>query len=234
MKVLTLLLFVTFLASCTANVEENNTIEDYLDGNMSDKESKGFEKAMKKNAQLAKEVAIVKEVNQTISQEAKLKAFKKQLSHLSDSYFQLEEDKHAPNGVVTINSPKRNNRRRWLVAATILILAISSVFIWNLLNNPADSTALFAANYEPYGLGQRSSGTNNNALEQQAIEAYNNNSFAEAIPLLEQLIDANPSNEKNILRLGSAYLSNNQSQKAIDVFQKIINRAKLKFENIFN
>jgi len=196
--------------------KENNKIENYLDGNMSKKEQRGFEKSIQKDARLAKEVAVVQEVNETISQEAKLKAFKEQLSILGDSYFPVEKEGQ-------IVRPLHNRRpRRWLVAASILIIAVSGVFIWSLLNDDLDTEELFATNYEPYRLGQRSNVADGDEVEQQATEAYNNNDFNQAIPLFEKFLVTNSSNEKNILRLGSAYLSTNQAQKAIDIFQPII------------
>ena len=200
--------------------EKNNRIEEYLDGNMSEKESKEFQNAMQEDSKLANDVSIVKEVNQTISQNRKLKEFQKQLDSLNDTYFPMEEENHQSQGVV--RQLPRRNLRRWLVAASILILVVSSIFVWTSHNNGVDSTTLFAAHYEPYGLGQRGNDSNLNELEQKAAFVYNNNNFTEATPLFEELIQIDPSNEKNILRLGSAYLSTNQSQKAVDAFQKII------------
>ena len=200
--------------------EKNNRIEEYLDGNMSEKESKEFQNAMQEDSKLANDVSIVKEVNQTISQNRKLKEFQKQLDSLNDTYFPMEEENHQSQGVV--RQLPRRNLRRWLVAASILILVVSSIFVWTSLNNGVDSTTLFAAHYEPYGLGQRGNDSNLNELEQKAAFVYNNNNFTEATPLFEEIIQIDTSNEKNILRLGSAYLSTNQSQKAVDTFQKII------------
>ena len=70
--------------------EKNNRIEEYLDGNMSEKESKEFQNAMQEDSKLANDVSIVKEVNQTISQNRKLKEFQKQLDSLNDTYFPME------------------------------------------------------------------------------------------------------------------------------------------------
>jgi hypothetical protein len=72
-------------------MSNENKIEDYLDGNLTEKESSDFEQVIEKNAPLAKKLAVVNEVNQTISQEAKLQAFKKQLDSLSKDYFSEEE-----------------------------------------------------------------------------------------------------------------------------------------------
>ena len=127
--------------------EKNNRIEEYLDGNMSEKESKEFQNAMQEDSKLANDVSIVKEVNQTISQNRKLKEFQKQLDSLNDTYFPMEEENHQSQGVV--RQLPRRNLRRWLVAASILILVVSSIFVWTSLNNGVDSTTLFAAHYEP-------------------------------------------------------------------------------------
>lgn len=208
-----------YLAKDMSN-EKNNKIEDYLDGKLSNKELKEFEKTLQDDAQLAKKVKVTKEVNQTIAQETQLKAFKAQLNQLNENYFSAENAIQEPT---TIVKPLRsNNLRRSLIAASVLVLAVSAFFAWSVLNSSMSSAELFATHYEPYGIGQRGNNANGSELEQQATLAYNNNDFEKAIPLFEEITQSDDNNEKNILRLGSAYLSTNQPQKAIDTFQKII------------
>jgi tetratricopeptide (TPR) repeat protein len=197
-----------------------NKIEDYLDGLLSSEEQQTFEDAMKNDKALANKVAIVKEINHTIATEGKLKNFKKTLEPISNAHF--PNNKKSATKQATIIRPIKSNRKMWLMAASFLVLVVSSVLIWNVLKSETvDATELFAANYEPFNVNQRGENDDLTDIEKQTLETYNAKDFAAAIPLLEQLSTENPTDEQLILQLGSAYLSTNEVEKAIAIFQKI-------------
>jgi tetratricopeptide (TPR) repeat protein len=197
-----------------------NKIEDYLDGLLSSEEQQTFEDAMKNDKALANKVAIVKEINHTIATEGKLKNFKKTLEPISNAHFPNNQKKETTKE--TVIRPIKNNRKMWLIAASFLVLVVSSVLIWNVLKSETvDATELFAANYEPFNVNQRGENNDLTDIEKQALETYNAKDFAAAIPLLEQLSTENTTDEQLILQLGSAYLSTKQVEKAIAIFQKI-------------
>lgn len=195
-------------------------IEDYLDGLLSSDEQQTFEEAMRTDKALANKVAITKEVNHTIATEAKLQAFQKTLSNLDKIHFPVAEKTETTKTAVI--RPMKSNRKIWLIAASFLILVVSSILIRNALKSETiDNTALFAANYEPFNTGQRGDNGDLSDIENQALAAYTSKDFKAAIPLFAQLSIENPTDENLILQLGSAYLSTYKTSEAIAVFQKI-------------
>lgn len=197
-----------------------NKIEDYLDGLLSLEEQQTFEEAMQKDKVLAKKVAIAKEVNHTIATEGKLQDFQKTLVTLNDTHFPNNEKKETKQEAVI--RPLKNTRKMWLIAASFLVLVVSSVLIWNVLKSEtANGTELFAANYEPFNISQRGENSDLSDLEKQALATYNAKNFDAVTPLLEQLATEKPTDEQLILQLTSAYLSTNQTKKAIENCSKI-------------
>ncbi|NJN78765.1 MAG: hypothetical protein HC803_10970, partial [Saprospiraceae bacterium] len=141
-------------------------IEDYLDGLLSSEERQTFEDAMKNDRTLANKVAIVKEINHTIATEGKLQNFKKTLKPLNENHFPINQKKETKKDAVI--RPIKSNRKMWLIAASFLVLVVSSVLIWNVLKSEtASSTELFAANYEPFNVNQRGENDDLTDIEKQ-------------------------------------------------------------------
>ncbi|MFK7949598.1 MAG: tol-pal system YbgF family protein [Saprospiraceae bacterium] len=198
--------------------EWNNRIEDYLDNLMNEEDKKSFEIEMQNNKALANQVAIVQEINHTIGLDGKFQEFQETINILNQKHFQTTTTSKQETVVRSINPQKRF----LAIAAAIIVLVVSSVLIWNVLQSEtANSSELFATNYEPYTIVQRSGNDNLTEVEKAAFENYNNGNFEAAIPSLEQLVEKNAAEENYIFLLGSAYLSTNQSEKAIVIFQNI-------------
>lgn len=206
--------------------EWENRIEDYLDNLMNEVDKAAFEIAMQNDNALAKQVAIVKEINHTIGLESKFQDFQQTIKQLNQQHFQTKKTTkttQSPKEEVIIRSI--NSRRRFFaIAASLVILVVSAVLIWNVFKaETIDSTELFADNFEPYNIGQRGGNDDLTTVEKAAFENYTNGNYDVAIPNLEQLVETNPTKENYLLSLGSAYVSTRQTNKAIETFQKINN-----------
>jgi anti-sigma factor RsiW len=104
-----------------------NKMEDYLDGLLSSEERQTFEEAMQNDKALANKVAIVKEINQTVAMEGKFKNFQKTLVSLN--YIHFPNTEKAEKKQEAVIRPMKNNRKMWLIAASFLVLVVSSVLI---------------------------------------------------------------------------------------------------------
>ena len=187
-----------------------------------------FEQSIATNPILKEKVALVREINQAIEDEPLAKSVEQQLKFLGNRHF-------ASNQVTKKTSPQQKTtpihsltRRKWVIAATILIIVVGGGIIWNMLQNTStDTTALFANNFEAYQLATRSEvDTNLTEIEQQAIQTYSDAKYTKAIPLFEQLATTPKVTDNQLLALGSCYLHTNQSDKAITTFNKIIDRTE--------
>lgn len=208
--------------------EWDNRIDDYLDNLMSEEEKKSFEIEMQENKALAKQLAVAKEINQTIGLEGKFQEFQKTIHTLNQRHFQNNQ-KETPKQEATIRSI--NPRRRFLaIAAAVIVLVVSSVLIWNVLQSESPSSSeLFAANYEPYTIGQRSGNDDLTEVEKAAFENYADGNYKTAILNFQILVTQNPTNETYLLGLGSAYLSTQQTINAIKIFD-LINDSSINYQ----
>lgn len=213
--------------------ELDNRIEDYLDNLMNEEDKKSFELAIQNDKALAKQVAIVQEINQTIGLEGKFQKFQKTINQLNQQYFQTtttsEKGRTTPKEEAIVRSI--NPRKRFLaIAAAVIVLVVSSVLIWNIMQSETvDSAELFAANYEPYTIGQRSGNDDLTEVEKAAFENYANGNFEAAIPSLETLVSENSTDETYLLSLGNAYLSTQQTDNAIETFS-LINDSSVNYQ----
>lgn len=204
--------------------EWDSRIEDYLDNLMNEEERKSFETAMQNDKALKKQVAIIQEINQTIGLEGKFQEFQETINTLNQRHFSTEQTDNTSKKSETVVRQLTPQRRFFAIAAAFIAFVVSAVLIWSTIKSETISTEeLFASNYEPYNIGQRSGSDNLNETEKTAFKNYTDGNFENAIVDLEPLVVINPTEENYLLSLGSAYVSTQQTNKAISTFQKINN-----------
>lgn len=184
-------------------------IEHYLDGKLSDTERLAFEERVRSEAELRAQVEEMKLIREGIVW-ASRKEVLKSLKELEATLPEVE----AP--VIPLW------RNTWLqVAAGISLLAVCAYLLWPRTQEPAQ---LFAEYFEPYPNiimpTVRGVVENDSTVKAQAFRAYDQQDYAQAIQLFEKL---STQDEAVLLYLGNSYLASGQPEKALVLFEKVLN-----------
>jgi tetratricopeptide (TPR) repeat protein len=112
-------------------------------------------------------------------------------------------------------------RKTWFqVAASFAILALCAYLVWP---RPEDPKELFAEYFEPYPNiiipTVRGDFPADSSLKAKAYKAYDQADYKEAIVLFEEI---DGKDEGVLLYLGNAYLANGDAERAIPLFEKVI------------
>lgn len=192
-----------------------NQIDEYILGKLSPNEVQEFRQQLLIDSNLADEVKkreIILGGLEALGNEKmrdRIKAVRKEM---------LEE---ASNN--TLGRERSRSLFIWLsAAAAIFVLYWAG---WHFLN-PATINAetIFAETYSPYleDFGSRGSNSTKNYL--QAVTSYEAKNYADAIPLLENILKVEPQNSEVELILGDCLLSINKTEEAIEHFNAVIAR----------
>ena len=203
---------------------ENNwtKIEAYFNGTLDDQERKKLEEKMKTDKDFAQEVELYKDIEGGLRLKGN-KALKKQL-----------EDIHQ-----RVRNKSRQGQIRSLaayrvatIAAAIALLILAGYF----LLKPAapGHLDLFAQNYESYEWNLNTRGENPDATLRNLNQLYQSKAYQQLISEIESL---NPNLEQDArltMALGTAYLSLDEYDKAIQHFQTASDNALLQSEANWN
>lgn len=189
-------------------------ISQYVDGELSGEALFAFEKEMQANAELVKEVALYKTINEELSQQVKNEkeeqALTNNLKGLSENHFKKDQAK-----VKSIN-------RWWYAAAAAAAAAILITVIRPFPSEPFNSEKLFAyyiKDIEELPAGQR--GNNDDTVLIKAVNFYNNKDYPNALPLLQNILTGKPDETELQLAAGICYLQKGQYDSASNVFDRI-------------
>lgn len=181
--------------------EQFNHIDQYINGKLSDAETKAFEQQIQNNPNLAEEVALHQELGEFLS-DAQGIALETQLTAVGEEFSQAYQQK---------NTPKTSTSFYWVAAASLLLFL--SVAWW--FSSPKSSEALFAAHYETYVSDEleRSNNTISSPLE-EALKAYNSQDYQTAQAQFKTQLDASTarSNNSNLIRFHLAMIHLEQQE----------------------
>jgi tetratricopeptide (TPR) repeat protein len=190
-------------------VEEQDIIEQYVNNTLSEQERNAFEQQLAQSEMLR---AAVEEM--ALIREGIVRASRAQALH---TLKELEATLPAIEAPVV---PLWRNT--WLqMAAGLSLLAVAVYLLWPRTQEPA---TLYAEYFEPYpniimptvrGVLETDS-----TLKAQAYRAYDRQEYTQAISLFEQLREKD---EAVLLYLGNSYLALSQPQKALPLFEKVVN-----------
>ncbi|MFK8009418.1 MAG: tetratricopeptide repeat protein [Saprospiraceae bacterium] len=192
-----------------------NQIDDFILNKLSPQEKEDFRQQLLKNAELAQEVRkreLVRDGLEALGNQKmkdRIKVVRKEM---------LDQEKND-------NPPKNQNRiiPLWIMAAAaIFILGFVG---WQFLN-PTEITPeeIFAESYQPYMEDFGSRGTDMTKNYLQAGTYYNERNYSAAIPLLQNILEAEPQNSEVELVLGDCLLSINKTEEAMVHFNSILAR----------
>lgn len=184
-------------------------IEHYLDGSLSETERLAFEERVSGDAELRAQVEEMRLIREGIVR-ASRKVVLKSLQELEATLPAVETP------VIPLW------RKTWLqVAAGISLLALCVYLLWPRTQEPAQ---LFAEYFEPYPNiimpTVRGVIENDSTAKAQGFRAYDQQNYAEAIRLFEAV---QQKDEGVFLYLGNSYLANGQPEKALPLFEKVLN-----------
>jgi tetratricopeptide (TPR) repeat protein len=165
-------------------VSNTERVIKYLDGELSEVEVLEFEKLLKSDPDLSKELNFVKDIEKCF-QDKSLETFKSSLQRARQNFVESEQSQKGRTRVL-IPELKRYSR----IAAVVLILITSVVAVVHILSlKPNRNEKLFTQYFQPYQ-GDVSSRSDANAVTnlQFAFQAYNNKQYHEAISLFDKVL----------------------------------------------
>ncbi len=197
-------------------MDKNNrqeSIELYLQGKLEGQSLHDFEQQLKVDKTLQEDVTISKDVEEVINEVESEELFKENLLKLGGQY-------------VVAQKPKTNATSfplNWgIIILVVVVLAVVGYFFWQQQNisNSVEPEQIFASYYEPYPSSSITrSNVDTDEAYQNAIKAYNNEKYSEAI----EGLTTKPADIPTQLLLSNCYLkvSPPETQKAIEALKSI-------------
>jgi tetratricopeptide (TPR) repeat protein len=187
--------------------EELDLIERYLLRSMSPDEMHEFALTLTQDTTLHAKVEEVRLLMLGVSEavvEEKLNGYHSELPAVDKG--------EAPGKIAWLN-------RLLVAAAGIVVVAVGA---WLLLGRPSEEEKIFAAHYKPDpGLISAMSTSDNYAFDRAMVD-YKTGFYDTAILSWEGLLSTKPDNDTLNYFIGSAWLAEDESEKAIPYFQKVI------------
>jgi hypothetical protein len=180
-------------------------INRYLYGEMNAEEMKAFEEQMQQDAELQNEVALLKDVNDTLK--IKLHPGENEMA-LRNSLQEMNADFFANKNEQAKIIPL--NRRRWMTAVAAVFVIGLLLTVWQPWKKE-DLYKQYAAIQMP-GIAER--GATADSLLKSAVENFNNKKFAEAIPVFETVLKDSSQNTFVQYYYAIALLQNDQVEKS--------------------
>lgn len=188
--------------------EEYQLIIKYLDGHLDEAEQHTFDQLMESSEEFRQEVANT----ETIIASLKVADRAKRFQDVKDAFEKLDSTNRKTH--------PQNIRSTWMIgiAAAIALLLVGYFSFFN-NDTPANSKQLYAQYFEPFPVeagGKR----NSDQVVLKGIELYSQSKYAEAIPLLKELL-INDTVAINRIYLANAYLETNQFSEAEILLKEI-------------
>ncbi len=193
-------------------------INRYLDGAMNTDEAKAFEEQMRQDAELQKEVALNRDVNETLKMKLypgeNETALKHTLEQMRDTYF----SKTIASGRSTAKIV-RFPRTRWVAAAAAVVIGIVMLTVWA----PWKKEDLYQqyASVQMPGVAER--GVPADSLLKLAASHFNKKEFAAAVPLFESILKDDKQNAFANYYYAIALLENGQPAYSRNELTKLFN-----------
>lgn len=190
-----------------------NSIDRYLDGDMSPDELKKTGKEISEDENLQHDLKLHKEMNKLIADKER-QNFHAALENAEKQYF--ENDRK----VIRLNS--RFVPVMKYAAIIILFLGITIV-LFNNLNKP-DATELYCLYFKPYDASSvfRSEQPSLEQLLSAAFDRYNTHNYSEAIALFTKYLERDSTFTSAYLYMGISYMELNKFDKAEECYKTVL------------
>jgi tetratricopeptide (TPR) repeat protein len=189
-------------------------IDAYLDGELTSGEKQFFENELLKNQDLARDLELHREVNETLRDTNVIK-FRQKLDKIHAT-IEPEYQQSLAGKVI------RSKYSR-IAAASVVVLFTAGMLINSLTNQPLNTEKLFNRYYEiPEISDNVRSDDAVNMLFFKAVSCYSDRQFSEAVVLFEQIIQVDSKNMEAHLGAGISNIEINQPTKAEKSFETVI------------
>lgn len=204
-------------------LNQNELIEQYVQGKLSGPQLTAFKNRLATDAAFRTEVAL----EQAVIRNLKTVGRAEMKTKLESFHAEITPAPYAPAPTegALLNQLKEyiSGVLAWLTAkpylamaaASVVILLISTLVFFNHRPGPA---AIYAAYYEPYPLETYRSAPATDSLAAEAALAYQAGNYPRSITLFKQVL-ANKKDEKALFYLANAYLSAGRPRLAIRTYQ---------------
>lgn len=190
------------------------TIEQYLNGELSGEALLAFEDQLKTDAALAAEVKLYRSIQDELKQQQNSEAAEA-LTHtlrgLNEKHFAAAQKKPAPV-----------RKLAWMVAAAAAAVIIAFILIVNpFKNNNNDNEQLFAEYAQPEALHLTERGNEPGSVEEKAEGFYNQQAYEKALPLLKQMLEKNRAQPVVQIAIGICQVYTGDYKSAIENFDQL-------------
>ena len=190
-------------------------IDRFLSVQMEPEEDQWFRKELLKNPTLEHELIFHQNMKDAILEEDVL-MLREVLEFAHHNYEQRKVKEHP--------AVARTPKKRLLVAAVIAAMMATGFLAWFIAGRNVSNRQLYDMYYKPYKvtMNVRSATAEQDKLLRDALVLYEKGSFAEAIPLFEQVLQKNKLNHAASLYSGISYMELQNYHAAALAFQRIM------------
>ncbi len=205
----------------TDETNQDELIEQYLQGELRGEELAQFEEKVSSDEQLKKEVALQRAIIKNIKIAGRQDWAGKLEKIHQDMVTPVEKEK----SVVRTLAPVRKIawKKYFLAAASVLLVILSAVFVFK-KKSGLDSKEILLAYYQPFAdIQQTTRSTPPDSVSEKgaAFKAYNDHNYVESIRLFKNIVDKKK-DELSLFYLGNAYLANDQAAEAEGIFKNYL------------
>ena len=198
-------------------------IELYLNNELKGEELRLFEEQLENDEKLREQVVLYKtignEMRQQMSGNEDEEQLKRTLADLNKKYF------HQPGSSAGVLS--LNKRRRWMfAAAAILLLLIAGVY-WYFFTGSKGNETLYAQYAIHQPLSFQRGGKDTSGILQDAIAAYNNKKFKEALIYLDLYLRKDSTDAELVLAKNICLTETGNPEQAIVGFDQLAEENKI-------
>ncbi|RXQ95094.1 hypothetical protein EO244_08580 [Ancylomarina salipaludis] len=196
------------------NEKDFDRIENFLDGQLSEKEILDFEKDLMDDLDLEMELNLHSEINEAI---------------MEDDVMELRSKLEAID-IPTTPEEKRKAKfhGKWRIAAASMILFIGMASVYYMLGNKTYSNEeIFMNYYKPYGIVINTrSGTDTNEADRildQALKSYEAKNYRTALSLFQTILEKDSTNLTSNFYSGISNIQVQEYLKANKNFLRVLN-----------
>jgi len=189
------------------NNAQNSRLDDFILKRLNAQDRSAFIDDLKEDAKLQEELKIREVMVNQVKTIGNLKLKDRILAIQSDI-----ENKEEKKGIVRFIKP--------IIAAAAILLLLVIGYQWMNVTGAMSNQDLFAQNYQAYELpfGDRGNGLDNAIHEAGAM--YQQQKYADAIPMFEQLAKEGKGDDRTSLALGISYIELKKYEKAILILKQ--------------